>query len=275
MDRIVGQGYMGLEGVFGIPLDVAATYIVLFTIYGAVLEYSGAGALLRRDLATRRSGAAAPARAARPRWPASCSAPCRAPASRRRSRSARSRGRCCAARATRKNEGGGMLAAAGIGAILSPPTLGAAAFIIAEFLEISYLQVLVYALVPTLLYYLGILLAIEADTRRFEVQGLDMETPGFWRLLARWGYHFSSLILIVVLLALSFSPFRRGAVSRPSSRSCSRSWTGATGWARARSGEALVAGARGVLPIAATTRRRRDHRRGRLVHRARARARRR
>jgi len=42
VDRIVGQGYMGLEGVFGIPLDVAATYIVLFTIYGAVLEYSGA-----------------------------------------------------------------------------------------------------------------------------------------------------------------------------------------------------------------------------------------
>ena len=55
-----------------------------------------------------------------------------------------------------------MLAAAGIGAILSPPTLGAAAFIIAEFLRVSYLQVLVYALIPTLLYYLGILLAIES-----------------------------------------------------------------------------------------------------------------
>jgi TRAP-type uncharacterized transport system fused permease subunit len=41
--RIVGQLYMGLEGIFGVPLDVAATYIVLFTIYGAVLEYSGAG----------------------------------------------------------------------------------------------------------------------------------------------------------------------------------------------------------------------------------------
>ncbi len=42
-DRIIGQTYMGLEGLFGVPLDVAATYIVLFTIYGAVLEYSGAG----------------------------------------------------------------------------------------------------------------------------------------------------------------------------------------------------------------------------------------
>ena len=76
-----------------------------------------------------------------------------------------------------------MLAAAGIGAILSPPTLGAAAFIIAEFLEESYLNVLVYATVPTLLYYLGVLLAIEADARRFEVRGLQLETQGFWRLL--------------------------------------------------------------------------------------------
>ena len=42
VDRLVGQCYLGLEGLFGVPLDVAATYIVLFTIYGAVLEYSGA-----------------------------------------------------------------------------------------------------------------------------------------------------------------------------------------------------------------------------------------
>jgi TRAP-type uncharacterized transport system fused permease subunit len=41
LERLVGQTYMGIEGIFGVPLDVAATYIVLFTIYGAVLEYSG------------------------------------------------------------------------------------------------------------------------------------------------------------------------------------------------------------------------------------------
>jgi TRAP-type uncharacterized transport system fused permease subunit len=42
-DRLVGTLYMTLDGIFGVPLDVAATYIVLFTVYGAVLEYSGAG----------------------------------------------------------------------------------------------------------------------------------------------------------------------------------------------------------------------------------------
>ena len=43
LDRLVGTLYMTLEGIFGVPLDVAATYIVLFTIYGAVLEHTGAG----------------------------------------------------------------------------------------------------------------------------------------------------------------------------------------------------------------------------------------
>ena len=42
-ERLAGTLYMTLEGLFGVPLDVAATYIVLFTIYGAVLEMSGAG----------------------------------------------------------------------------------------------------------------------------------------------------------------------------------------------------------------------------------------
>ena len=61
---------------------------------------------------------------------------------------------------------GAMLAASGIGALLSPPTLGAAAFLIAEYLRISYLQVLVMATIPTLLYYLSILLMIEGDAGR-------------------------------------------------------------------------------------------------------------
>ena len=43
LDRLIGTLYITLEGLFGVPLDVAATYIILFTIYGAVLESSGAG----------------------------------------------------------------------------------------------------------------------------------------------------------------------------------------------------------------------------------------
>ena len=52
-----------------------------------------------------------------------------------------------------KNAAGGLLAAGGLGAIISPPVLGAAAFLIAEFLKISYLDVLWMATIPTCLYY--------------------------------------------------------------------------------------------------------------------------
>ena len=251
LDRIVGQSYMGLEGIFGIPLDVAATYIVLFAIYGAVLEFSGAArffveisfaafgrsrtgpgrtsALAGFLLGTvSGSGVATTVTLGSVAWPLLRKA------------------------GYPKDEGGGIMAASGIGAILSPPTLGAAAFIIAEILEVSYLQVLVYALVPSVLYYVGILLAIEADARRHQVTGLDLETPGVIKLLARWGYHFSSLFLIVILLAAGFSAFRSVIIATVVAFLLSfldrRDWMGPKQvW------EALVAGSRGVLPIAATT----------------------
>jgi TRAP transporter 4TM/12TM fusion protein len=251
VDRLVGMTYMGLEGLFGIPLDVAATYIVLFTLYGAVLEYSGAArffvqlsyaAFGRSRTGPGRtttlagfllgtvsgSGVATTVTLGSVTWPLLRKA------------------------GYPKDAGGGVLAASGIGAILSPPTLGAAAFIIAEFLEESYFKVLLYAVVPSVLYYVGVLLAIEADARRFRVSGLTLDTPGFWRLLGRWGYHFSSLIAIVVLLAIGLSPFRAvlyaTVVAFLTSFLDRRDWMGPREiWG------ALVAGARGVLPIAATT----------------------
>ena len=250
VDRIVGQTYMGLEGIFGVPLDVAATYIILFTIYGAVLEYSGAAqffidvsfaafgrsrsgpgrttALAGFLLGTvSGSGAATTVTLGSVTWPIL------------------RRG------GYPPDQGGGVLAASGIGAILSPPTLGAAAFIIAEFLGISYLEVLIFALIPTLLYYLGIMLAIEADARRLRMAETDVQTPPLGRLLLRFGYHFSSLFLIVALLATGLSPFRSvlyatlvafalSFLDRRHALTPRRTW------------DALAAGARAVLPIAAT-----------------------
>ena len=108
---------------------------------------------------------------------------------------------------------GAMLSAAGIGALLSPPTLGAAAFLIAEFLRISYLHVLVMALVPTVLYYLSIFVMIEGDARRvggngdtqlFRVSHAGkVECPRF-----RGWHHFTSLGAIAVFMASGMSAFR-------------------------------------------------------------------
>jgi TRAP transporter 4TM/12TM fusion protein len=207
--RQIGTLYMTLEGMFGVPLDVAATYIVLFTIYGAVLEHSGAGAFFinwaTAAMGRSRSGAgpgrtvtlagfllgsvsgsgvATTVMLGSVSWP-------------------------LLKRAGYSPEtGGAILSAAGIGALLSPPTLGAAAFLIAEFLRISYLQVLVMAIVPTLLYYLSIVLMIEADSRRLGTRPADTGAPGLAALTRRYWYHFTSLAAIAGLMVTGLSAFR-------------------------------------------------------------------
>ncbi len=205
--RIVEQLYMTTEGIFGVPLDVAATYIVLFALYGVVLEMSGAATFfLDLSLATFRRSRSAPGRTV------TLAGFLLGTVSGSGTATAVSLGAVSWPLLRRAgypaDQGGGVLAAAGIGAILSPPTLGAAAFIIAEYLRVSYLTVMLYALVPTLLYYLGILLAIEIDARRFGARPVAVGGTGFGRLLFRSGYHFSSLFLIVALLVFDVSVFR-------------------------------------------------------------------
>ncbi|WP_205315383.1 TRAP transporter permease, partial [Nonomuraea lactucae] len=250
-ERIVVQLYMGTEGLFGVPLDVAATYIVLFTIYGAVLEYSGAGAFfVNISFAAFRRSAAAPGRTV------TLAGFLLGTVSGSGTATAVSLGSVAWPILRRagypREHGGGILAAAGIGAILSPPTLGAAAFIIAEYLKVSYLTVLLYATVPTVLYYLGIILAVEIDARRFGTHGVEMETGSAWRLLARFGYHFSSLAAIVALMALGVSPFR--AVVYATVLAFLLSFLDREHrLGPRRAAQALSAGTLGVLPVAATT----------------------
>ena len=254
LDRLVGTLYMTLEGIFGVPLDVASTYIVLFGIFGAVLEASGAGQFfIDWALAAmgRSSAPSAPGRAVTiagfllgsvsgsgvattvtlgsVSWP-------------------------LLKRAGYPAEvAGGLLAAAGIGAILSPPTLGAAAFLIAEFLNITYLQVLVMATVPTVLYYLSALLMIEGDSRRLGTRAVHAEGAlPLGRLTMRYGYHFLPIAAITALMVAGVSAFR--AVFWATLVAVAVSWIrreSALGPGRLL--RALEAGGRGALSIAATT----------------------
>src|SRR5262249_7157231 len=108
-------------------------------------------------------------------------------------------GRCGAA--------GGGLAAGGLGAIISPPVLGAAAFLIAEFLKISYLDVLLMATIPTCLYYFALFLMVEIDARKFGMSGVRFErVESLWSLTKQYWFHFLSLVSIVVFMLLGYSP---------------------------------------------------------------------
>src|SRR5205823_551015 len=106
-----------------------------------------------------------------------------------------------------KDAAGGLLAAGGLGAIISPPVLGAAAFLIAEFLKISYLDVIVMATVPTSLYYLSLFVMVEFDVRKFGMPAVAVEMlQSVWQLTRRYWFHFISLVAILVFLVWGFSP---------------------------------------------------------------------
>ncbi|MGC5020824.1 TRAP transporter permease [Micromonospora sp. DT47] len=247
--QLVDAFYNSDSGFYGTPLDVAASYIVLFTIYGAVLDLSGAGrffvelsaaAFRRSRTAAGRtavasgfllgtvsgSGAATTVSIGAVTWPILRRAGY--PAER----------------------AGGMLAAAGVGAILSPPTLGAAAFIIAEYLGVSYLQVLGWATIPTVLYYLGILLSVEIDARRSGVRPVVIEAGSAGRLLLRFGYHFLSLAVIIALLAVGVSATRAVVVATVLAAALSF-LDRRHRLTPARLVTALSAGVRGVLAVSA------------------------
>ncbi len=256
-DEIISALNDPSNGFFGIPLDVAATYIVLFTIYGAVLANSGAGAFfVDFSFAVFRKSRTAPGRTTALSgfllgtvsgsgtattvtlgaitWPILKKA------------------------GYPSQNAGGLLAASGIGAILSPPTLGAAAFIIAEYLETSYLTVLLWAIVPTLLYYLGIVFAVEADARRFGAHAVRVDTPNAWQVLLKGGYHFASLAIIVVFLALDIPPFSAVVYATGVAALFSLvaklfgddKWAAVKAWAKELV-DSLSEGIRGALPVVA------------------------
>ncbi len=206
LERIVGHMYMTLEGIFGVPIDVSSTFIILFTIYGAFLEYSGAGkffidfsfaAMGRKPTAAGRTitlasfllGGPSGSGVATTVTLGSVAYPMLAKAG------------------YDKESAGGLLSAGGIGAILSPPVLGAAAFLISEILKISYLEVIRMAVIPTILYYWGILLMVEYDAKRFgaRLMGADQYTS-LGALTRRYWFHFLSLVGIVVLMVVGFTP---------------------------------------------------------------------
>ena len=106
-----------------------------------------------------------------------------------------------------KNAAGGLLAAGGLGAIISPPVLGAAAFLIAEFLKISYLDVIAMATIPTCLYYMSLLFMVELDAKRFGADAVRYQQPmALGALTRRYGFHFTTLIAVVVFMVAGFSP---------------------------------------------------------------------
>ena len=251
--RLMGTLYMTLEGIFGVPLRVAATYIVLFTIFGAMLQHSGAGQFF---ITWTMSAFGRSASGAGPGRTVTMSGFLLGTVSGSGVATTVTLGAVAWPMLRRAGftpeVGAGILSASGIGAIMAPPTMGAAAFIIVEFLQISYLQVIAMAIVPAVLYYLSIVLMIEADARRLGTKAVAVDLPSVGALTRRSGYHFLPLIALVVLLVSGMTPFRAvfyatmGAIALSFIRR-------ETALRPKRLVTALETGGRAVLAVAATT----------------------
>ena len=204
LDDIVANQYLGTEGMLGQPLLVAATFIILFTIYGAILDYTGAGKFYV-DLAFALTGRK-PTGAARTVTVASFLLGTVSGSGVATTVTLGAIAYPMLKKAGHDRESSGaILSAGGIGAVISPPVLGPAAFIMAELLRISYLDIVIMAVMPTILFYLGILLTIEIDARRLRAQPIVLDAPGFWWLTKRYWYQYTSLFAIVGFLLLGFS----------------------------------------------------------------------
>jgi TRAP transporter 4TM/12TM fusion protein len=206
LDRLVGHMYMTLEGIFGVPIDVSSTFIILFTIYGSFLEFSGAGKFFIDFSLTAMGGK--PTGAGRTVTLASFLLGGPSGSGVATTVTLGSVAYPMLAKAGYSKEAaGGLLSAGGIGAILSPPVLGAAAFLIAEFLKISYLDVIVMACVPTILYYWAIFWMVEFDAKKFGAKVIAFDRSlTLWQLTRLYGFHFLSLIAIVGIMVLGFTP---------------------------------------------------------------------
>jgi TRAP transporter 4TM/12TM fusion protein len=206
LSRLVGFMYMTLEGIFGTAIDVSSTLIILFTIFGAFLQFSGAGKFFIDFSFSIMGGKTSNVGKTVVLSSFLLGGPSGSGVATTVTVGAVAHNMLAKA-GYEKNAAGGLLAAGGLGAIISPPVLGAAAFLIAEFLKISYLDVLLMATVPTFLFYLGLYVMVTIDARKYNMSEQKIESiESAWVLTKRYWFHFFSLISIVVFMLMGFSP---------------------------------------------------------------------
>ncbi|MBM4338367.1 MAG: TRAP transporter permease [Deltaproteobacteria bacterium] len=206
LETIIDQLYLTTEGIFGIPLGVSATYVILFVIFGAFLEQSGTGQFFM-DFATSLVGGArgGPGKI-------SCVSS---------SLFGTISGSAVAnvmvdgwltiplmKRTGFKHEfAAAVEATASTGGQIMPPVMGAAAFVIAEFTGISYIDICKHALIPALLYYLALFMAIHFEASRTGLLGIPKEErPVLKRVIITKGHLFIPLIVIVYFMLAGYTP---------------------------------------------------------------------
>lgn len=210
LERLASQMTLGAEGIFGLPLGVAATFIFVFVLFGAFLEVTGAGKFFI-DLAYaatgRQRGGPAKAAVIASAGMGSISGSAIAnvvttgaftiPLMKRLG--------------YRPAQAGGIEAAASTGGQIMPPLMGAGAFLMSEFTRVPYGDIVLVSIFPAILYFGTVYLLVHIQAVKQGMTGLPAdELPSVRKVLAE-GWHFLlPLVALTWLLIAGYSPMRVG-----------------------------------------------------------------
>ena len=198
--RVVQKLFYTTSGVIGTPINVCYTYIVLFVIFGAFLERTGISNFFisfANRIAGWSSGGAA-------KVSVIASALCGMV-------SGSSVGNTVTTGSVtipmmkkvgyKPEFAGAVEAASSSGGQIMPPIMGAAAFLMAEYMGIPYLEVAAKAIVPALLYFAGIFIAVHLEAKKLGLKGVPKDELPTWKSLARDCYLVLPLVLLVWLVS--------------------------------------------------------------------------
>jgi TRAP transporter 4TM/12TM fusion protein len=197
---MLDQLYLTTEGIFGIPIYVSATYVMLFILFGSFVERSGAGKLFM-DFALALAGhtSGGPAKVA------VITSSLFGTVSGSAVANVMTTGTFTIPLMMRTGYrpafAGAVEAVASTGGQLMPPIMGAAAFVMAEFLGVSYLTVAGFAVLPAVLYYVAVFMAVHFEAKRIGLVGLPKaDLPRLREVFVERGHLFLPLIVIVAVL---------------------------------------------------------------------------
>jgi TRAP transporter 4TM/12TM fusion protein len=203
--RFMDQLYMTTEGIFGIPLSVSAAYVLIFVLFGAFMERTGTGQLFM-DFAMALTGHAAGGPGKVSVFSSSLfgtisgsavanvmvDGPITIPLMKRSG--------------FPPHFAAGVEAVASTGGQIMPPIMGAAAFVMAEFMGVSYGQVVIWALIPAILYYLACFAAVHFEAKRRGIVGVPRsELPRMSAVLRERGHLFIPVLVILMVMYSGYS----------------------------------------------------------------------
>jgi TRAP transporter 4TM/12TM fusion protein len=203
--RVLDQLYMTTEGIFGIPLSVSATYVLIFVVFGSFMERTGTGQLFM-DFATGLTGHAVGG----PGKVAVVSSSLFGTISGSAVANVMVTGQISIPlmkrTGFRPQFAAAVEAVASTGGQIMPPIMGAAAFVMAEFLGVSYGQVVIWALIPAVLYYLACFSAVHFEAKRLGLTGMPRsELPKLGKVLRTDGHLFIPVAIILVVMYSGYS----------------------------------------------------------------------